>query len=130
MAIAQIKESDLLEAVIRLAPEKFDACIDQALTHRKPSGVSTLSARESRLIQRINRALPENVCDRYEELTRKRKRKTLSESEHAELLRLTDRMESQDAERASALLELAKLRRVPVRVLMKQMGIQAASIDG
>jgi hypothetical protein len=130
MATVQIKESELLEAVVRLAPEEFDAFIDQALSRRKSSRISTLPAKEGRLIQRINLAIPESVCDRFDVLVRKRKRKALTESEHAELLRLTDRIESQDAERAAALLELAKLRRIPVRVLMKQMGIQAAPIDG
>jgi hypothetical protein len=44
------------------------------------------------------------------------------------VLKLTHKAESQDADRAAALLELAKLRRVPVRLLMKQMSIEAPPI--
>src|SRR5438105_11730586 len=126
MANIQLKDRDLLEAVARLGPEEFDAFLDQALSIRKRSKGPTLSAKESRLIQRINRGIPDDVADRHDELARKRKQESLTASEHAELLRLTHRIESQDAERAAALLELAKLRRLPVRVLMKQMGIKAA----
>jgi hypothetical protein len=54
----------------------------------------------------------------------------LSAQEHEEFLKLTHEAETCDAERASALVELAKLRRVPVRTLMKQMGIKAPPIHG
>jgi hypothetical protein len=54
----------------------------------------------------------------------------LTSDEHAELLKLTHEAENRDAERAAALLELAKLRRLPIRVLMKQMGIKAAAVHG
>jgi hypothetical protein len=130
MATVQLKDNELLKAVVRLGPEEFDAFLDQALSLRKLSRPMTLSARESRLIQRINRPIPDDVCERYDELARKRRQKSLTESERAELLRLTNRIESQDAERAAALLELSKLRRVPIRVLMKQMGIKAAPVHG
>jgi hypothetical protein len=54
----------------------------------------------------------------------------LTEKEHTELLALTSAAENQDAGRAAALLELATLRRLPIRVLMKQMGIQAPPVHG
>ncbi|HJZ89396.1 MAG TPA: hypothetical protein VKE40_00895 [Gemmataceae bacterium] len=116
----------MLKAIQQLGPEEFDAFLEQALLLRRRPRVATLSAVESRLIQRINRGLPEDLLVRYAQLSRKRKRHQLTDDEHSELLKLTHEVETRDAERAAALVELAKLRRVPVRALMRQMGIKAA----
>ena len=64
MATVQPMDNELLKAVVRLGPEEFDAFLDQTLSLRKPSKRATLSARESRLIQRINRPIPDDVCGR------------------------------------------------------------------
>jgi len=130
MAVTEVSGPDLLKAVKQLGPEEFDAFLEQALSLRRGHKAATLSARESRLIKQINRGLAQDVSSRYAHLIQKRKKKTLTETEHTELLQLTHEVESRDAARAAALLELAKLRRVPIRVLMKQMGIKAAAIDG
>jgi hypothetical protein len=89
-----------------------------------------LSAAESNLIKQINRGLPDKLSNRYKQLVQKRKRGTLNDDELAELLELTHQSENTDAERAAALLELARLRHIPVRLLMKQMGIKAAPLHG
>ena len=128
MPTIEISEKELLEVVKRMTPEEFDAFIEQALALRAPPKAATLSAEETNLIQRINRGLPVDLCKRHAQLTMRRKKGNLTAEEHQELLELTRQAESQDVDRASALLELAKLRRLPVRMLMKQMGIQAPAI--
>ncbi len=130
MATTGVSGPDLLKAVQQLGPEEFDAFLEQALSLRNRPRAATLSAQESKLIKRINRGLPDELCRRYAHLSRKRKKSALTGNEHTELLKLTHEVESRDAERAKALLELAKLRRVPIRVLMKQMGIKAAPLHG
>jgi hypothetical protein len=130
MATVEVNGRDLLQAVQQLPPEDLDAFLEQALSLRTRPRADTLSAKESRLIQRINRGIPEEVCKRFEQLVRKRKRRALTPDEHTELLRLTHEIESQDADRAAALFELSKLRRIPMRMLMKQMGITPAPIHG
>jgi hypothetical protein len=130
MPTIEISNADLLNAVQQMAPEEFDAFIEQALSLRAPSKAATLSAEETGLIERINRGLPAALSRRYAQLMRKRKRNRLTSHEHQELLELTHQSESRDADRAAALLELATLRHMPIRVLMKQMGIQAARLDG
>jgi hypothetical protein len=130
MATTHANGADLLEAVQRLAPDEFDAFLEKALALRKRLPARRLSPRASRLIERINRGLDSELCERYEELSRKRKRKTLTADEHRELLQLTHEVETRDAERAEALLELSRLRRVPIRVLMRDMGIKAAPVHG
>jgi hypothetical protein len=130
MPATQINGSDLLQAVKQMGPDEFNAFVEQAYSLRSPTRSARLSANESKLIQRINRGIPAEVVRRYAHLVRKRKTKDLSSSEQTELLKLANDVETRDAERAEALLELAQLRRVPVRVLMKEMGIKAAPVHG
>jgi hypothetical protein len=131
MPTIQLNGSDLLEAVRKMAPEEFDAFLEQALsTRRNRPRTATLSAKESKLIKRINRGIPDELSRRYARLSQKRSRRALTSAEHTELLKLTHQVETLDAERAAALLELAKLRRVPVRLLMKHLGIKAAPLHG
>jgi hypothetical protein len=130
MPTIEVSGPELLKAVQQLAPEELDAFLEKALLLRNQPTADKLSAEESRLIKRINRGLPEAVCSRYARLSQKRKKASLSDKEHAELLKLTHEFESRDADRAAALLELANLRRIPIRLLMKQMGIKAAPVNG
>jgi hypothetical protein len=121
---------NLLDAVKQMAPEEFDAFLELAFSVRPRAVRTTLSAAETKLIQRINRGLTAEVSERYAHLVKRRKKGILTPDEHRELLDLTHKAESQDADRAAALLKLAKLRHVPVRVLMKQMGITTPAIHG
>jgi hypothetical protein len=124
MPTMQANGTDLLKAIQQLGPDEFDALLEQALTLRRRTNAVTLSVKESRLIELINRGLPEKISHRHSELAQKRDQKLLTGKEHTELLKLTDAVERRDGERAAALLALAKLRRVPVRTLMRQMGIK------
>ena len=108
MATVQLHGPELLKAVQQLAPREFDAFLETALALRSRPTTGRFSAKESCLIQRSNRGIPEKVCRRHEELTCKRKRRLLTDDEHAELLRLTDRIERQDAERACRLARTRK----------------------
>jgi hypothetical protein len=130
MATGQVSRPELLKAVQQLGPEEFDAFLEQALALRKSSKPAVLSATESRLLERINRGIPDEVSRRYAELARKRKRRALTADEHRELLALTHEVETRDADRAAALVRLAKARRVPVRTLIKTLGIRPAPVRG
>ena len=113
-----------------MTPEEFDAFIERAVSLRVQSKPSSLSPEETELIKRINRGLPAELSKRAARLTQRRKKGILTADEHHELLELTHAAETRDADRAAALLELAKLRRVPLRSLMKQMGIEPRPIHG
>ena len=130
MATPEVNGKDLLNAVRQMAAEEFDAFLAKALSVRKEPSATTLSHEETQLIRRINRGLPAQFCKRYAQLAARRKRGSLSGAEHQELLKLTGEAERRDAERAAALVKLAKLRRVPLHVLMKKMGIEARPIHG
>ena len=130
MPTIEANGKDLLDAVKKMGPDEFDAFIERALSARPRTQTATLSTAETKLIKRINRGLPADLSDRYAYLIGRRRKRSLTSDEHLELLKLTHEAESQDADRAAALLELAKLRRVPVRRLMKEMGIQTPAIHG
>lgn len=129
MPTAARNGKDLLDAVKQMPPEDFDAFIEEALSLRKPPR-TTLSAQETKLIKQINRGLPVELRKRCSQLAGRQKKGILTATEHEELLKLTHEAENRDADRAAALVELAKLRRLPVRTLMKQMGIKAPPIHG
>jgi hypothetical protein len=82
-----------------------------------------LSKRETELFLKINRALPEDKQQRYDQLTEKRSEETLTSEEHVELLELIEEMEQIWAERLQAIIDLAKLRKTSPQEMMRQLGV-------
>lgn len=99
----------------------------QALVVQAKRRAPSLSSEESVLLQQINRGLPVALQTRFTELDAKRWAETLTTTEHQELLELIAQIEQFDVERVTALGELARLRKVPLRTLMKQLGIKRAA---
>ena len=60
---------------------------------------------------------------RYYALIDRRRDETLTEAEHGELIALTDRVEQAHVARLEKVFELARLKGVEVKVLMKQLGL-------
>jgi hemerythrin-like domain-containing protein len=85
--------------------------------------VSRLSKKETELFLKINRTLSEDKQQRYDELTEKRFEETLTKREHAELLRLIEDLQQIWIERWQAVIDLAKLRKISPREMMKQLGV-------
>lgn len=82
-----------------------------------------LSKKETELFLKINRTLPEDKQQCYDELTEKRFEETLTKKEHAELLRLIEDIEQIWVERLQAVIDLAKLRKISPREMMRQLGV-------
>lgn len=76
------------------------------------------------LLLKINQGLPDDVARRYRELIAKRRVGALNPGEREEILRLTDRAESLEANRLAHLAELARVRRTSLAALMEELGIQ------
>lgn len=117
-----------LQAEIRQAagqegvdPEAFVVAAIKERVRR--TGDADRVSTESRLLEQISAGLPPAIWQRYHELTAKRRDETLTDEEYPELLRLTDEVELWNARRLELLLELARLRGVPLRTLMEQMGL-------
>jgi hypothetical protein len=118
----ELKER-LREAAARkgVAPESYAiSALEERVRSERPPG---LTARESRLLADISAGLPTATWQRYRELCAVRRDDRISDEEYGELLRLTEEVEVWNARRVELLSELARLRKVPLRELVAQMGL-------
>jgi hypothetical protein len=75
---------------------------------------------ESALIEIIQRRLSSEAQDRLAYLRQQNEREVITDTEHQELIVYIDRIEQQDADRAEALIKLAQLRQVDLKVLINE----------
>jgi hypothetical protein len=80
---------------------------------------------EARLTALVRRRLPPEEQRRLDALRTKMEEQALTPGEHAELLAYVERVEREDAERAQALIDLARLRRVPLAGLLADLGLRS-----
>ncbi|MUH00959.1 hypothetical protein F7734_55340 [Scytonema sp. UIC 10036] len=76
---------------------------------------------EAALLQIIQRRLSSKEQDRLAYLRQQNDMGVITDTEHQELLMYVERVEQQDAERAEALIQLAPLRQVDLKVLIKEL---------
>ena len=88
----------------------------------KPT-TSTLTADETRLFNIINKGFADEFWTKLHSLDRKRLQLTLTETDRAELLTMTEQMEVANLERMKALIELAEIRQTDLDTLMTQLGL-------
>jgi hypothetical protein len=109
--VAQLDTPDLEQLLIQ---------IQQVLAHRQnPS----LPALELELLQKINQALPEEIQQKYNDLSAKMRSQTITPEEHQDLLKLIDIVEQADGDRLQYLIKLSQLRNISLAELMKQLQI-------
>lgn len=88
------------------------------------ASVQRLLAREVDLLQLINRDIPAEARQRYDELNDALSAENITDEEHQELLGLIEQVEQADVERLRHLIELAQLRRLDLDELIKQLGLR------
>jgi hypothetical protein len=81
---------------------------------------TTPEANETTLLEIIQRRLPPEDQKRLAYLRQRNEAEEITDAEHQELLIYIDRVEQQDAERAEALIKLAQLRQVDLKVLIQE----------
>ena len=109
--VAQLDTPDLEKLLIQ---------VRQVLAHRQnPS----LPALEIELLQKINQALPEEIQQKYNDLSAKMRSQTIMPEEHQDLLKLIDVVEQADSNRLQHLIQLSQLRNISLAELMKQLQI-------
>jgi hypothetical protein len=124
---ADVSPADLLRAVDQLDAAELEKFVFEILAMRAKRQSPCLTSAEADLLQRINQGLPADQDALYRELVTKRQAQTLTPDEHVTLLQLTDQAELREANRAAALIELARRRRVSVDELMCDLGIHPPS---
>ncbi|MGH9799680.1 MAG: hypothetical protein ACRD82_04885 [Blastocatellia bacterium] len=118
-----------LAAVYHAAPKtkqkKALSAFRQALQESKPAEPEAprLSRKESELFLKISQTLPADQQQRHQELRQKREDETLTAEEHAELMVFVEEIQQIWIERLQAVHDLAKLRKVSPREMMRQLGV-------
>lgn len=95
--------------------------------HRARNDTPHLSTVETRLLQKVNLGLSQEVWQHYHELIAKRRAEILTPEEHATLITLSDQIEEANARRIEALAELARLRQTSLEELMSDLGLKEPS---
>lgn len=126
---ADLSFEQLLNAARQMPRRELQHFIEQVLLLRARHECGTLPDAESELLLQINQPIPPDLQRRYDELLARRDERTLLPEEHQELLRLTDQVETLEAERVGRLIELAKLRQTSLDEVMEQLGLLPLSHD-
>jgi hypothetical protein len=126
---AKLTTEELLDALEQLEPKEAEKVWRHLLHLQARRRAPHLSEREAELLREICRDKRPGFQERFDGLNAKRRAFTLTPEEHEELLRLVDESEAFTVRRLEALTELAQLRRVSLRALMKQLGLKAPPVD-
>ena len=122
--MATFTVDDLVKAAEQLPQIDLENLTAQVLTLKARRTAPELSKDEAELLRNINRGMPDALQNRYRELIAGRRAETLTESEHAELLHLTNQFEKRDTERLKYLTELACIRKISLTELLDELGIE------
>lgn len=129
MPTIQIETDQLLKAALQMPEAELKQFVAKLFSLKAQQKVPTLSHRESELLRKINRGLAPALQERLNVLIEKRQAEAISAKELRELKKLTDQVELFDAERLELLTELAAIRNVPLRKLIKQLGLKPVAHD-
>lgn len=122
---AEVSRQQLLDAIATMPAPELDKFIEELMTARAQRYAPTLSAKETELMERINRGPSQAKWERFHELQARHIAESITEKERAELLQLLDEIEEFNVVRIEALAELSKLRGVPLPELMETLGIKS-----
>jgi hypothetical protein len=122
----QIEKEQLLDAVLQMPQHELEQFVSRVFSLKARKRTRALPEREAHLLLKINQGLPSATQQRLKELINNRRAETISAKEQRELKKLTDQIEKSDAKRLELLTELARLRNVTLRKLIKQLGLKPA----
>ncbi len=121
---ADLTPDTILEAVKQFSPQELDEFTLKVQTLRAQRTTPHLAQKEAELLKQINKGMPQDVLRPLQELKSKMEAGTLTESEHATYLQLTETLEQYDVQRLECLIELAQLRNQTVAELIDSLGLQ------
>lgn len=112
---AQLTLPGLFRAIEQLSVEELDALMDHA------KSVRLRFIDEEKLLQSINQTLPTEELKRLETLSQKLEAESIDEDERAELLRLVEKNENLDVQRAEAILALSQKRGTNINQVLESL---------
>ena len=113
----------LLQATANLSPRELENFVNQAIILRAKRNAPNVSHDEAELLLKINQGLSPKMQRRFDELVEKLQAETMTVREREEFLRLTNRIEKQDAKRIALLGKLAEIRQQTLDEVTKDLGI-------
>ncbi len=129
MPTIQIDTEQLLNAALQMPQSELEQFVARLFALKARQDTPGMSEREAELLMKINQGLPSAQQERLNELIDKRQARTINAKELRELKKLTDQVETFDAERLKLLTELAHLRGISLRKLIKQLGLKPVPHD-
>jgi len=124
MPTIEIEKEQLLNAALQMSRSELEEFVLKLFSLRAREETPCLPEREAELLMKINQGLPPEMQEWLNELIDKRQAEAISAKELRELKKLTAQVEKFDVERLKLLTELAALRHVPLRKLIKQLGLK------
>lgn len=119
--------ADLVENVVKLDFREYKKFVQTVNTLRaRQRRTDVLSAEETELLKKIYLPFPKSKNERLETLNAKIWDETLTETEHAELLKLIEAKEKWAAVRLERMAKLATLRNIDYPSLLRQLDIPTA----
>lgn len=119
----EISADKLLQATANLTSQELENFVNQAILVRAKRRASSIRKKESELLLKINRGLSPELQKRFDDLAEKLAAENMTSDEREEFLKLTDRIEKQDAKRIELLGKLAELRQISLDDLMRELQI-------
>lgn len=121
-----VSAEELLKAVDQLPTDQLEKFVEQVLLLQARRRVPYVPQKEAELLLKIHEGLSDEMQQRYDDLSTKRRAKTLTPEEHQELRTLLDQVEQRNAERVEALVQLAQIRQISLDELMSNLDIHPA----
>ncbi len=115
---------DLSTGVSRLSEEDlnvFFVKLQQKIIGKK---ILTPQEEEIRLIKQIKEKIPISVIRHFKKLQKKLNEEIINDKEYAEMIQLSDFIESKNVERVKLLIELSKIRKTPIDELAIEIGFK------
>jgi hypothetical protein len=114
----------IFQTLSSLSLSELDQVIKQLIGLRKQKLPGVLSQDEADLLKKINKPVPFEIQQRYNNLLYIRNRKKLTDIEYQELLELTAYTENLNVNRLENLLQLANLRNISLDDLLEQLELK------
>lgn len=125
----QISTQEIMNAAKQMSLTELENLVERMIALQAERRAPHLKAKETMLLERINKGLPIEEKTRLHELIAKRDDETITQGELEELIGLTDRLEGIHADRVAALVELAQVCGTTLDALMQQLGIRFPDHD-
>lgn len=118
-----LSSQQIISAVQTMPLDELEQLVGNVLAVRAERVAPHLSGEETKLLQTIQKCLPDKSLKRMKELQTLRDDEKLSPEGFAELAKLIEKLEEIHAERMNAVAALADLRGITFQTAMQQVGL-------